>query len=443
MVRRGIFFASLIVALAGCKAQGPRAVQGEKLEGYTVMDIATRRAQRRDLWVVDGKIATQAPAGSEHWPVRHGQGKWLLPSYWDLLTASWGNPSTQDYRTLFQSMGSDTLAKAQLSVGVGHVVAGLGNGGWYQGGLKRDRAMELFGAECLRSSRYLCGPAQDTPGGVTLGAVADVEAPLAKELAQDPQYILVSYSHGTAAFPAVSKAVLVELIHRGHQAGKKVVVNAGLVGEAQEAVGLGADALVGPPFDRDAKALFSRMAQAKVAWGPFIAATLDLHHLGGPEGVLSDPLAAGLIRRDLMDDYLSAGKWGAQAARQFKWSEGKEDGLLLQLRQAKAAGVVLLAPTFAGWAAGSFQGLSLHRNLRWMVKAGLSPWDALEAVTLAPARLLGRPCDLEDGAPADFVVLDADPIADIKNAARISELHRGARWGKPQDLKPDLWRRHY
>jgi imidazolonepropionase-like amidohydrolase len=63
-------------------------------------------------------------------------------------------------------------------------------------------------------------------------------------------------------------------------------------------------------------------------------------------------------------------------------------------------------------------GASLHRELRLLVAAGLSPKDALLAATREPARLLGAADTLgviQPGAVADFVVLAANPLADIAN----------------------------
>jgi imidazolonepropionase-like amidohydrolase len=67
-------------------------------------------------------------------------------------------------------------------------------------------------------------------------------------------------------------------------------------------------------------------------------------------------------------------------------------------------------------------GASLLRELRLLVGAGLSPKDALLAATREPARLLGAADTLgvlQPGAVADFVVLTADPLADIANLGLI------------------------
>lgn len=68
-------------------------------------------------------------------------------------------------------------------------------------------------------------------------------------------------------------------------------------------------------------------------------------------------------------------------------------------------------------------GSSLHDELGLMVRAGLSPLDAIRTATIRPAEFLGATDSLGTVAPgkvADFVVLDADPTLDIANTRRIS-----------------------
>ncbi|MDH3455275.1 MAG: amidohydrolase family protein [Gemmatimonadota bacterium] len=69
-------------------------------------------------------------------------------------------------------------------------------------------------------------------------------------------------------------------------------------------------------------------------------------------------------------------------------------------------------------------GASLHDELQLLVRAGLSPRDALLAATRTPARLIRADSlgVLRSGAVADFVVLNADPLLDIANTRRIDRV---------------------
>ncbi|GAB7040197.1 MULTISPECIES: amidohydrolase family protein [Catenuloplanes] len=87
---------------------------------------------------------------------------------------------------------------------------------------------------------------------------------------------------------------------------------------------------------------------------------------------------------------------------------------------AHRAGVPVLAGTDTG-TAYVYPGFSLHDELANLVEASFSPMRALQAATSAPARFLG----LHDvgvvrrAAVADLAVLDADPLADIRNTRRV------------------------
>jgi imidazolonepropionase-like amidohydrolase len=71
---------------------------------------------------------------------------------------------------------------------------------------------------------------------------------------------------------------------------------------------------------------------------------------------------------------------------------------------------------------GLVPGFCLHDELEWFTKAGFSPLEALQTATINPARFLGREKlqgSIEVGKRADLVLLDADPLMDIRNIQRI------------------------
>src|SRR5262249_55779441 len=93
------------------------------------------------------------------------------------------------------------------------------------------------------------------------------------------------------------------------------------------------------------------------------------------------------------------------------------------------AGVKLLAGTDTP-GPFCFPGFGLHDELALLVEAGLTPMAALQTATRNPAQLLGREKDfgtIEMGKLADLVLLDADPLQDIKNTTRIAGVIVGGR----------------
>ncbi len=78
---------------------------------------------------------------------------------------------------------------------------------------------------------------------------------------------------------------------------------------------------------------------------------------------------------------------------------------------------------------GSGAGWNVHEEMADMVAAGMTPAEVIVAATSTSARLMG----LDDlgtiavGKSADFIVLDANPLDDIKNTRRIADVYlRGA-----------------
>jgi imidazolonepropionase-like amidohydrolase len=72
---------------------------------------------------------------------------------------------------------------------------------------------------------------------------------------------------------------------------------------------------------------------------------------------------------------------------------------------------------------GIVPGFCLQDELEWFTKAGLSPFEALQTATINPARYLNRENvqgTIEAGKSGDVVLLDADPLADIRNVRRIA-----------------------
>ncbi|HNP63786.1 MAG TPA: amidohydrolase family protein [Woeseiaceae bacterium] len=80
-------------------------------------------------------------------------------------------------------------------------------------------------------------------------------------------------------------------------------------------------------------------------------------------------------------------------------------------------------------------GFSVHRELKALVDAGLTPYEALRTGTAAVAEFLGSNTGLiEIGRDADLVLLDANPLQDIGNSNRVHGVMLRGSWLPASEL---------
>jgi len=80
-----------------------------------------------------------------------------------------------------------------------------------------------------------------------------------------------------------------------------------------------------------------------------------------------------------------------------------------------------------------FNAVSLHMNLRAMVRYGLTPYEALSTATRASGEFLGQPLGVvRAGAFADLAIVDGDPLTRIEDAAAVTTVVRA---GVPHTLE--------
>ena len=86
-------------------------------------------------------------------------------------------------------------------------------------------------------------------------------------------------------------------------------------------------------------------------------------------------------------------------------------------------------------------GFSTHRELRALVAAGLSPYQALRTGTAAVAKFLGSNAGVvAEGKDADLILLDANPLVEIRNAERIHGVMLRGQWLPASELAARLHR---
>lgn len=169
--------------------------------------------------------------------------------------------------------------------------------------------------------------------------------------------------------------------------------------------------------------LMQSMASSKTWWTPTLT-TLQMGALANDDS----------FRNDSRLDYIPF------VAKQLIWfpdadnsaNRGWDDGQTyvpldffaqskVHVKEAHRQGVKLLAGT-DNTDTYVFTGSSLHDELKMMVDAGLTPLEALQTATILPARFANLEHEsgsVEQGKRADLVLLQANPLEDIRNLEQI------------------------
>lgn len=170
----------------------------------------------------------------------------------------------------------------------------------------------------------------------------------------------------------------------------------------------------------EAPALFELFAKNKTWFTPTMIATKSAIHLGDHQpdprdqyvSASSKKITAELLTRPSYKAFLTPDS----AARQTRdFSE-----LIPLVALLHRQGVKLLAGTDCAVSI-IYPGFSLHEELELLVGAGLSPMEALLTATANPASVLGRKDlgTIQTGNLADLVLLDGNPLDDIRNTRKI------------------------
>jgi imidazolonepropionase-like amidohydrolase len=110
------------------------------------------------------------------------------------------------------------------------------------------------------------------------------------------------------------------------------------------------------------------------------------------------------------------------------------------IRELVAAGVPVAAGSDA-FNMFDVPGVGTFNEVETLAAAGLTPFQALTAATVAVARLMGIEQDvgtIAAGKAADLVLLDANPLADVKNLRRQAGVMVRGRWFTRAELDTEL-----
>jgi imidazolonepropionase-like amidohydrolase len=241
--------------------------------------------------------------------------------------------------------------------------------------------------------------------------------------------IWVDKLHGAAPemMPEMYRAVIVE----AHRKNLRVAAHEYALEDAKQLVADNADVLAHSVRDEVVDDAFVQaMKQHKVWYVPtFTVDESFFVYAGRPEFMETAffQQAAGpkLLAKFDAPGYAEKINQDAQTAQHRRdFAIGQQN-----LKRLFDAGVNVGFGTDSGALPGRIPGFAEHRELELMVEAGLTPMQAITAATGENAKLL-HAADrgtIGVGKRADLLILDADPLADIRNTRRIFAVYHDGR----------------
>jgi imidazolonepropionase-like amidohydrolase len=231
--------------------------------------------------------------------------------------------------------------------------------------------------------------------------------------------------------PDIYRAV----IDQAHKRGLRVAAHMFYLKDAQGLVDAGADILAHSVRDQDVTPAFiADLKRRNVGYIPTLTRDLSVFVYETTPAFFTDPFfrrGSALYARQVAQLSDPAAQ---QKVRDDKAAQAIKQALQQASRNVKLlsdGGVAIAMGTDSGAnLVGRWQGYFEHTELEMMAKAGMSPTQVLVAATGAAARVMkldGQLGTLQPGKWADFVVLSANPLTDIRNLRQIDAIWIGGR----------------
>ena len=438
--RRARLTGRLLTATAGAIglfAALPALAETLVVKNFTLIDGRGGAAEPNSAMVVeDGRIvwvgpSTQAPANADAVDLT---GKYVIPGLID-THIHMGNVHdlTQDER-FYTTENVEADLKTYASYGF-TTVAVMGT--------DKDSVFAVRNAE--RAGRptmtrlFTAGQGIVFRGGY--GGVPGVNRPVANakeaatevdaQAAKGADYIKFWLDDELATMPKMPPEISKAVIDAAHRHGLRVFAHIFYLEDAKRLAAQGVDGFVHSVRDKPIdKQLTDAMKEKGIVQ---VAATLSreaaMFAYAKPAPQLNDPFFQQSLSAEALRLLASPERQKTVASSPaYPRLPAFFDMAMANLKRESAAGVHYGLGTDSG-PPGRVAGYSGHWEMELMVKDGFTPGQAIQAATEYGAEVLGAKDlgTLERAKWADFVVLDANPLQDIRNTRKINSVYIAGR----------------
>ena len=271
-----------------------------------------------------------------------------------------------------------------------------------------------------RARLYLAGPivtgATPEAARVAVARVAALKADVVKIRVDD------NLGSGTKMAPEVYRAVIDE----AHRLGLRVAAHIFYLSDAKALLRAGVDMIAHSVRDAEIDDEFIQLMKGRnVPYCPTLTRELATFVYESTPPFFADPLFLREADPALVAQLQEPAR--QDAMRRSASAQAYKAALVVakrNLKRAADAGILIAMGTDSGAFPERFEGYFEHLEMEMMADAGLTPAQILRAATVDAARAL-QVKDIGSLAPgswADFVVLDRNPLTDIRNTRAIASV---------------------
>lgn len=395
----------------------------------TVIENATVVIDDKKIVAINGSIPTEAT-------VIDGKGKWLIPGLIDMHVHSNSDGNFRENAptqaaTIF--MDTQDIMTTHIANGVTTIFE-LGGRAAHFSQRNKIAKGEVIGPRMAIAALLNGGEPNDR--NRIVNNASDARQAVRSIKAEGYNFIKVYSQLNIESFEAIiEEAKKQGLKVVGHipdafkgQTEKAFIPNFGLVAHAEE---FSKQIRNKPKTKKDAQ-YFAQLAKKNNTWlNPTLIAIVKVRDQVQSLDSIASMETLKYVHPLLRDKWLTSNNYNKHSSPEFL---NYLDSLIVFHKEMviafKAAGVPMVAGTDAG-VSGVITGFALHDELALLVDAGLTNEEALIAATRLPAEWLGintKVGSIEMGKYADLILLDANPLEDIKNTRTINGVFVNGNW---------------
>jgi imidazolonepropionase-like amidohydrolase len=303
----------------------------------------------------------------------------------------------------------------------------------------QQRSGNLSGADIFTADRGIGVPAAAPPVAVGLDQLARPQTPeearqiVDQMAAQHPDMIKlwVDDFFGTVQ-PKMLPEIQAAIIDEAHQKGLRVAAHVFYLEDAKRLLRQGLDVIAHSIRDQPVDQEFITIMKANhSAYIPTLQLDESQFVFAEHPSWMESAAFRAAADPKLLQTWLSP-YYAAKMSANPQTPKNKA-ALATALQNAKTlhdAGVLIGFGTDSGATPTRLPGWAEHRELQLLVEAGLTPLEALTSATGNAAEVIGDAKNrgiLEPGKRADFLILEADPLKDIRNTTRLFAIYHGGR----------------